>query len=561
MKKILLFLLIVSTKSFCQNLVSAEYFVDTDPGVGLAIPITGLSGAQSSFNINLTAPSVGFHVLGVRAKDSNGNWGLYEKSMVYVSSSTANKPNITDAEYFIDTDPGVGLANPIAVTDGATPTFVLNFAAPVAGFHTIAIRAKDVDGNWGLYEKNMVYVSSSTANKPNITDAEYFIDTDPGVGLANSVAVIDGAAPTFVVNFTAPATGFHTLAIRAKDAAGNWGLYEKGLVYVSSSTTNNPNITDAEYFIDLDPGVGNGVPVAVIDGQITPFSVNLTSNTVGFHTVAIRVKDANGVWGLFEKGMIYVSPTATNAGDITKGEYFFDNDPGPGNGFPLTTPVGQNFAQNFNLNVPRTLANGEHIVAIRMFDDWGLTDTKTFTVDGVALPLNLLNFSTKLEKNTAFLNWETAEEKGVSHFEIERSDAQINFKKIGQITAKNNTEKQTYDYTDENLAEGVFYYRLKMVDLDGAYSYSPIRSILVKNAESQLKVYPSPAENVVTVDLLKNEPIIKAEIFSLTGASLRSERFVESDKIEMNVNSLPSGFYVIRITLKDGAKEVKFLKK
>lgn len=561
MKKILLFLLIVSTKSFCQNLVSAEYFVDTDPGIGLGQPVTGLSGAQNSFTINFTAPTTGFHILGVRAMDSNGNWGLYEKSMIYVSTSTANKPNITDAEYFIDTDPGVGLANAIAVTDGAAPTFVVNFSAPSAGFHTIGIRAKDVDGNWGLYEKGMVYVSSSSASVANITDAEYFIDTDPGVGLANPIAVSDGAAPTFVVNFTAPALGFHTLAIRAKDANGNWGLYEKGLIYVSGSSTNNPNITDAEYFINTDPGVGNGVQVAVTDGQIAPFTVNLTSNTVGFHTVAIRAKDANGIWGLFEKGMIYVSPTATNAGDITTGEYFFDNDPGPGNGFPLTTPVGQNFAQDFNLRVPRTLVDGDHIVAIRMFDDWGLTDTKTFTVNGVALPLNLLNFSTKLEESTAFLNWQTAEEKEVSHFEIERSNAQINFKKIGQVSSNNSLEKQEYNYIDEKLAVGVYYYRLKMVDLDGKYSYSPIRSVYVKEVESQLKVYPTPAENMVTVDLQKTEPKIKAEIFSLNGASLLSERFAETNKIDLNVSNLPSGFYIIRISLKDQVKEVKFLKK
>jgi Secretion system C-terminal sorting domain len=573
MKKIICLFLGIYVNSFAQNLVTAEYFVDTDPGVGLGFEITGLAGNQSSFTANIPTMGLttGFHIIGFRAKTDDNKWGLYEKGMFYISGSSSNMTDITDAEYFIDTDLGVGNNIPISVADGQNPTFTVNVLTGSlgTGFHTIAIRAKDASGKWGLYEKGMFYISSSSANMPEIVDAEYFIDTDPGLG--NGIApmeVNDGQSTSFVVNIPTSTliNGFHTLAIRAKDAAGKWGLFEKGMFYISSSSTNMPVITDAEYFFDADPGHGNGTAIGVDDGGSPSFTANILTNSlsIGFHTVSIRAKDAAGNWGLFDKGLIYISPIATNAGDMTKGEYFIDNDPGPGNGFPINIPVGQAFAQNFVLNVPRTLMDGEHILAIRMFDDWGLTDTKTFVVDGVALPLQLIDFSAKKEEKSVKLDWKTANEVNTSHFEIERSSGQINFVKIGRVEAINSKENQTYDFMDDLVkseTEGVFYYRLKMVDLDGKYSYSPIRSLLFENEDSEFSVFPSPAEKSITIDLKKTYPRIKAEIFNSNGKEMNSNRFAEINQFEMNVENLPTGIYFIRITQGADIKQVKFLKR
>jgi hypothetical protein len=572
MKKIICLLLGIYIKSFSQNLVTAEYFVDSDPGLGLGVEITGLSGNQSNFSANIPTASLsqGFHIVGFRAKTDTNTWGLYEKSMFYISGTSSNMTSITDAEYFIDSDPGVGNGTAISVTDGQNPTFAINVstASLAIGFHTLAIRAKDASGIWGLYEKGMFYISGSSTNMGNITDAEYFIDVDPGIGNGIAIAVTDGQNPSFVVNVptTLLSNGFHILSIRAKDAAGNWGLYEKGMFYISGNSSNMPLLTDAEYFINTDPGPGNAVAIEVTDGATANFVVNIPTNTLttGFHTVSIRAKDAVGNWGLFDKGLIYISPIATNAGDMTTGEYFIDNDPGLGNGFPINIPVGQAFAQNFVLNVPRTLMDGEHILAIRMFDDWGLTDTKTFTVDGVALPLQLIDFSAKKEGKSVKLDWKTAKEVNTSHFEIERSSGQINFVKIGIVKAVNSKENLTYNFVDDlaNLeTEGVFYYRLKMVDLDGKYSYSPIRSLLFENNETEFAIYPSPTEKSITVDLKKTYPRIKAEIFNSAGKEMDSKRLTETSQFEMNVANLSAGIYFIRITQGAEIKDFKFLKR
>jgi hypothetical protein len=197
---------------------------------------------------------------------------------------------------------------------------------------------------WSLFEKRGFYISGSTADVTNITAAEYFLDTDPGVGNGTALSVGSSGG---VVNFTANipnsvAPGFHFLAIRVKDADGIWGLFEKRGFYVSSATVDAGNIIAAEYFVDTDPGVGSGNALSIgASGGVVNFTANIpTSVTTGFHFLSIRVKNADGTWGLFEKRGFYVSSSAIDASDITAAEYFFDADPGVGNATALaiTTP-------------------------------------------------------------------------------------------------------------------------------------------------------------------------------------------------------------------------------
>src|SRR5258706_9847063 len=210
---------------------------------------------------------------------------------------TARSQNITSAEYFIDTDPGRG--NGVAITV-PTPGTVVNITANVStvslssGFHFVAIRTKDANGTWGLFEARGFYISSTTTNAADIVAAEYFFDNDPGPGNGTVASVGTSGG---VVNFTAViptalSAGFHFLAIRTKGSDGIWGLYEKRGFYVSSSTADAANITAAEYFFDADPGVGNGTATSVgASGAVVNFTATIpTALSAGFHFLPIRTK-------------------------------------------------------------------------------------------------------------------------------------------------------------------------------------------------------------------------------------------------------------------------------
>ncbi|HEX6849204.1 MAG TPA: hypothetical protein VF144_19600, partial [Chitinophagaceae bacterium] len=321
-KKLLMLLLMncIIATARSQNITAAEYFFDTDPGQGNGTPVSvGTPGSTVNFNVAIpTSFTSGFHFLGLRVQDANGLWSMIEYRGFYISQNTSDVGNITAAEYFFDTDPGPGNGTPLSV---GTPGANVNFNVPIptsfpSGFHFLAIRVKDADGRWGLFEYRGFYISQSTADVGNLVAAEYFFDTDPGAGNGTPVSV---GASGAVVNFsfaipTALSAGFHFLAIRTKDAAGKWGMFETRGFYISTATANAPIITAAEFFYDADPGPGNGTALTVTtSGDIVTqtFTVPVPGNmSAGDHLLAIRVKDQEGKWSLFESGTITVGGEA-----------------------------------------------------------------------------------------------------------------------------------------------------------------------------------------------------------------------------------------------------------
>ena len=111
----------------------------------------------------------------------------------------------------------------------------------------------------------------------------------------------------------------------------------------------------------------------------------------------------------------------------------------------------------------------------------------TTTLDAAlgTLPITLQSFQAKLQnENSVKLNWQTAQENNTARFEIEASSNHEKWQRIGIVEAKGNpTITQSYAFTHSNAAStsGSLLYRLKMVDKDGAYTYSPIQTIMLKN--------------------------------------------------------------------------------
>lgn len=95
------------------------------------------------------------------------------------------------------------------------------------------------------------------------------------------------------------------------------------------------------------------------------------------------------------------------------------------------------------------------------------------------LPIELLYFTgEKLSCGSNYIIWETASETNNDRFEIEHSNDAIDFIKIATIKGVgNSTSRIKYNFTDYNPSQEVNYYRLKQIDLDGSFIYSPIISI------------------------------------------------------------------------------------
>ena len=247
--------------------------------------------------------------------------------------SSVNAQNITKIEYYIDTDPGYGLATNVPITAG-NPINNLNINLSMTGltdgFHQFFARAKDAMGAWSIVSSHQflkVAPSNPPASTtPNIVKIEYYLDTDPGFGVATDVPITAGN-PINNLNITLPMTsisdGFHQFFTRAKDANGLWSMvanhqFLKTTVVITPSATI-PNIVKAEYFIDTDPGFNSGVNIPLTAGtSINNLSatINLTSLALGTHRVYIRTKDANGVWSMVNIQTISVESNAMILGNV-----------------------------------------------------------------------------------------------------------------------------------------------------------------------------------------------------------------------------------------------------
>ena len=137
------------------NIIKAKYFFDNDPGQGngINIPIApGSNLTNISFIAGISGLSNGFHHLYVRSKDENGCWSLTNVKSFYKETIWPASAQIVAAEYFINTDPGFGQANPVTVVPGNNISLVFEVNVPVfnPGTHRIYVRTKDEYNRWSM---------------------------------------------------------------------------------------------------------------------------------------------------------------------------------------------------------------------------------------------------------------------------------------------------------------------------------------------------------------------------------------------------------------------------
>jgi Secretion system C-terminal sorting domain len=180
------------------------------------------------------------------------------------------------------------------------------------------------------------------------------------------------------------------------------------------------------------------------------------------------------------------------------------------------------------------------------------------------LPIQLIDFSVEAKfVNTFLLTWQTALEINNSHFEIERSADGRTFSKIGEVKGAGNSQVlQPYRFTDENPVAGINYYRLKQVDFDGAFTYSPVRSIRFGKS-NDVVITPQPVSDVLQVELieaLSNDA--NWQIIDFAGRIVANGTVAaETLRFTADMNTLPHGNYVLRVANNEVAVVKQFQKK
>lgn len=177
-----------------------------------------------------------------------------------------------------------------------------------------------------------------------------------------------------------------------------------------------------------------------------------------------------------------------------------------------------------------------------------------------------MDFNVNLKSNKSSLTWATATELNNDFFQIERSPDGRTFEAIGLVNgAGTSYETLQYAFTDEKPLAGWNYYRLKQVDFDGQFAYSPVRAVLMGKATAnsdQLRFFPNPAENEIFIQSPANiQPGDLMEIFDQFGRLVLQRDAVEALDTPLDLFLLPAGLYVARLQTADGAATGTFLVK
>lgn len=163
------------------------------------------------------------------------------------------------------------------------------------------------------------------------------------------------------------------------------------------------------------------------------------------------------------------------------------------------------------------------------------------------LPLLLLDFQASKQSGSVALSWTTTNEVNTSHIDIERSADGIHFSTLATVATNNNISTNNYNYTDRQ-PQSTNFYRLKMVDIDGKFSYSSVLKISFSDA-LRFEVYPNPVRNTLTISGINGNEIIK--LLSSDGKLLIQKR-ASGQSMTMDMSTYSPGLYILQYF--DGTK-------
>lgn len=230
--------------------------------------------------------------------------------LVNIAYHAYAQPNINRLEYYVDNDPGKGNAIniPIIASADIATNFTVDFTSLAQGVHLIGIRSRDANGGWSIDNRWLFvkpFASPGSATPPNINRVEYYVNTDPGKGLATPITITasnDINALPFTVDISALKQGANLIGVRSRDANGRWSMDQRWLFvkpFAVNATTPLANISYMEYYINTDPGYGNGIKIALTpQGEFDQKVIvaNINNLAAGSHNLYIRSRNAQGIW-------------------------------------------------------------------------------------------------------------------------------------------------------------------------------------------------------------------------------------------------------------------------
>lgn len=342
-----------------------------------------------------------------------------------------------------------------------------------------------------------------------------------------------------------------------------------GAVAISGANTNR-YINGPVQVINLGTGSPYQLPVGNA-GRYGPVSINPTCAS-GTWTIAYRNANPKAEVG---DGLAAAFVATYPNGNLTENEYWIIDGPSCSATITLRwdaiSDVGDTPAKRQGLRVmvwdPAGPGPWQMISDAPSINDGAQTlaslvpfSTKYITIGSTnanenPLPVDLLFFTVKSEKDRMILDWATTWERNNQGFEVEHAGPDLDFRYIGWLDGMGDLDgRHDYQFTHETPFSGMNYYRLRQVDFDGQYEYSDIISVRYAPDGVSMNIWPNPSAGDQVKFLMRGldaNTRVRIQLINVSG-QLISEIEGEINAMgdvegELNgLKSLRSGLYILK---------------
>ncbi len=507
-----------------------------------------LKGDWRNFSLNNQYQSTGREVFsGTADQNIYGDWkGLSENAFydlqIEKTSSTGQyvslhaDVNVKDRLYFSS---GFGILR-------TQPFSRLVYPGSGDYQHTLSVLNEDINAIQGHHISNgslTKYVEGKLKRAVGVTNADYYFPV--GVAPVLTHISMDGMEAVSVRFNQLP----NSNALTAFLKEGVTALHNN-VVFCDVGTDPSP---DMDPFLSCVPGAG-------LDGIIDRASL-VTASALEWSVTPDAVDDYNYRIEVFPGPILNSSVPILNisicGGPFSEVRYLAkDGIQGGDNAGPLSdgAPVWPALAGM------RVCPTGNVLTNQHSFSIFRIHGTENNMTE---LPVEFLNIYAEPVNNQYIqVVWNTATEKNISHYEVERSIDGKSFEYIGQVAGPYGGFSDTphrYHLDDYHIQPGIlYYYRVKNIDFDGSYEYSKIvdARILSEKTISVSEIFPNPSHNgeggfyVTTPEEIE----VTTDIFNMLGQFMGSQHFaLPAGKtwIPLSIGNYPAGNYIVRIRLNE----------
>jgi hypothetical protein len=197
---------------------------------------------------------------------------------------------------------------------------------------------------------------------------------------------------------------------------------------------------------------------------------------------------------------------------------------------------------------------------------YGQAEDYSVTIIGAALPIVWKSFTVNAVDNRyADIRWATSMELHSQRFELQHSTDGIHFNTIYETPSHaEEGSGAAYSFSDYNAANGLNYYRVVQVDVDGKETTSPIESITLTENGLMVSLYPNPASQEIQMAFaLSAQSAVTASVHDLNGREIKHWKGMVRkgyQVVPLTIAELPSGVYYLKINSSQAQSVKRFVK-